>query len=498
VSTAQLDLRPDTLTPRSVVAAAALLAAALGLLAEALANSAIPTQAVIWGGLALAAYAIGLMFLMRFWHGAGLARWRFGPWILVWYGITFGLATVTWSQPQVGPVAQIAVSSVLRALWLLAVGLSVWTLGYFVGPGRLARSAATRVVMALRRRLAAEVRSPAAPWILYAIGSAARLASAAVTGRFNYLGDASSALNTANSYGQILAVLNYWAPLAVAAAAMQVFRERLRGARITLTVLFLLELGVSIASADKENFVIAVVVVIVPYSASRRHLPKGAIGVIILAFLAVIIPFNATYRNVVRSGSITLTPAQAVSEAPGIFRQTLSAQNVVTSVPDSFNYLLGRIREIDTPAIIMQRTPGQIPFGSWLDLAEAPLLELVPRAIWPDKPILDDGYRVNQEYYGQPATSYSSDAVTPIGSLYQYGGWIPVIVGMFLFGIGVRLLDDVLDVRTNPHAIFLVVLLFPTVVAAEGDWVLLLASTPATLLSWVLALYLTFRRRNLA
>ena len=64
------------------------------------------------------------------------------------------------------------------------------------------------MVMALRRRLAAEVRSPAAPWILYAIGSAARLASAAVTGRFNYLGDASSALNTANSYGQILAVLN--------------------------------------------------------------------------------------------------------------------------------------------------------------------------------------------------------------------------------------------------------------------------------------------------
>ena len=138
MTTAQVDVRPHTFTPRSVVAAAALLAAALGLLAGALANSDRPTHAVVWGGLALAVYAIGLMFLVRFQHGAGLARWRFGPWILVWYGITFGLATVTWNQPQVGPVAQIAVSSVLRALWLLAVGLSVWTLGYFVGPGRLA------------------------------------------------------------------------------------------------------------------------------------------------------------------------------------------------------------------------------------------------------------------------------------------------------------------------------------------------------------------------
>jgi threonine/homoserine/homoserine lactone efflux protein len=79
-----------------------------------------------------------------------------------------------------------------------------------------------------------------------------------------------------------------------------------------------------------------------------------------------------------------------------------------------------------------------------------------------------------------------------------YGGWIPVIVGMFLLGCGVRLLDDVLDVRANPHAIFLVLLIFPSLVKGEDDWESLLASVPATLFIWLLATALTFRARRRA
>ena len=39
-------------------------------------------------------------------HGAGIgiARWKIGPWMLLWYAVTFGVATVTWSQPQTGGV----------------------------------------------------------------------------------------------------------------------------------------------------------------------------------------------------------------------------------------------------------------------------------------------------------------------------------------------------------------------------------------------------------
>ena len=60
--------------------------------------------------------------------------------------------------------------------------------------------------------------------------------------------------------------------------------------------------------------------------------------------------------------------------------------------------LTQRIREIDNPAIIIQRTPGQVSFLDPLQLIEAPIAAVVPRAIWPSKPIQDTGAQVSQQY----------------------------------------------------------------------------------------------------
>jgi hypothetical protein len=85
-----------------------------------------------------------------------------------------------------------------------------------------------------------------------------------------------------------------------------------------------------------------------------------------------------------------------------------------------------------------------------------------------------------------------------IGGLYWHGGWIPTIIGMFLLGCAFRLLDDVLDVRRNPHAIFLVLLLLPSLVGGEEDWQSILTSLPATMFVWLFAVALTFRARRRA
>jgi hypothetical protein len=340
------------------------------------------------------------------------------------------------------------------------------------------------------------VRSRFTPWILYGIGTAGRLAATVTTNRFGYVGDVSSAVSTATGYGQFLSTISLLAPLGVCAAALQVYRDRLPGARITLAVLFFTELVFGAAAGGKESFIIAVLAVVIPMSVARRRLPKVAPIAGILIFLAIVIPFNQAYRSVARGGSVTLSPSEAIHEAPGIFRQTLAGHSVATVVPNSAVYLLQRIREIDYPAIIMQRTPAQIPFSSPIQLVEAPLVDIVPRAIWPGKPILATGYQFSQQYYGLPAVVYTSTAITPIGDLYRHGGWIPVIAGMFLLGCGVRLLDDVLDVRANPHAIFLVLLLFPSLVSGEADWATFLAGVLGSVVIWLLALALTFRTRR--
>ena len=491
-------VRRPAVASRWMIAATVCVAAAFVLCAETLATSAVPLHAVIWGSLALACYAMGLLFLVgaKDMNGLGLSRWKFGPWILTWYCLAFGLATVTWSQLQSSTAAQIAVSNILRALWLVAVAVTCWIVGYAIGPGYPIRRLADRAIASVGRHLSGRVRSPFTPWALYAIGLAARAASTLTTGRFGYVGDASSAVSSATGYGQYLSDLSLFAPLAVCTAALQVYRERMPGARATLTVLFLSEIAFGAAAGGKGSFIITILAVMIPMSAARHRLPRTTVLICIFVFFMIVIPFNEAYRSAARGGSATLSVSQAISAAPGILQQTLTGQNPIKALPNSVTYLTQRIREIDSPAIVMQRTPGQIPYSSPAQLIEAPLLDMVPRAVWPGKPILATGYQFSQQYYGLPASLYTASAITPVGDLYRHGGWIPVIAGMFLLGCGVRLLDDVLDVRSNPHAIFLVLLLLPTLVTGEQDWATLLASIPATLLVWLLATALAFQPRG--
>jgi hypothetical protein len=494
-------VRPrSAVAPRWMITAMVLLAAAIVLSGQAWADSPQPTQAVVWGSVGLAAYAASLLCLVGGGRGAvlGLSRWLFGSWTLVWYGVACGLASLTWVEPQTGTPAEISPSSVLRALWLVAVGMTLWALGYFTGPGRPAERLGQRAMAALSLRFAPEVRSPLAPWILYALGSAARIATAVTTGRFGYVGNVQSTFTTASSYEQWLGVLGQCAPLAVVAAALQVYRERVPGARVTLAVLFAAEIAVGAATGNKESYIVAVLAVAVPFTVARRRLHRGLLVFAVAAFLLVIVPFNQAYRNAARSATGTLSASQAISEVPGILRQTVTTGNAGGVLSSSTSFMLARIREIDSPAIIMQRTPSQIGFLSPVQLIEGPVVTLVPRAVWPGKPILDTGYEVSQQYYELPSTVYTSSAITPVADLYRHGGWIPVIVGMFLFGCGVRFLDNVLDVSRNPHAIFLFVLLFPSLVNQEDDWIGTLAGIPGTLLVWLFAVFLTFRRRRRA
>ena len=484
-----------TYTRTWLVNSFALLAMAGVLLIEELTTADIPTQAVIWGSLALLAYLAGLLCLLGNGQSPipGLARWQFGPWILLWYSVTFGLASIAWNKPQLSPTNQIAVNSVLRALWLVAVAMTLWTIGYLIGPGQPIRRGADRFMGALATYRTSTVRGRSTPWVIYTVGVSARILTLVTTGRFGYVGDPASALSTAAGYQQLLSELSLLCPLAVCTAALQLYIERLPSARKTLTILFVVELAFGAAAGGKESFVIAVLAVIIPMSAKRRRLPKFAVTGGIIIFMLVVIPFNAAYRYAVRGGPDLLSTSEAFHEAPTLLQQAVTAHDPLTTFADSTTYLLQRVQEIDGPAIILQRTPGQIPFSSPVQLIAAPLTGMIPRAIWPDKPIYSPGYDFSQQYYDIPSSIYTASAITPVGDMYRHGGWIPVIIGMLLFGCGTRLLDDVLNVRDNPHAIFLVVLLFPNLVKGEIDWTSLVAGLPATLFIWLLAISLVFR-----
>lgn len=484
---------------RLLACALVLLVASAALLYRAV-NAVLPTGMVFWGGLALGLYVYGLLFALLAIRGPGCgpASWRLGPWMMIWAGTMYGLATVTLDQTQNTLVGQIILANVGRALWLVAAGTTMWLAGYLVGPGRPLRRAAGGGANRLQRQFSADVRSPLTPWLLYGVGTLARLATALATGRFGYVGNAASAVSTAAWYDQMLILLGLCGQIGLALAALQVFRQGLNGARVTLVVLFLAELGYAIASGQKENYATAVLAVVIPFTAGKKRLPKATLTGVVLIFLVVIIPFTAAYRSTVREAAGTnISAGQAVGAAPQILRATLEGgDSLLTAIPGSISYLLTRGQDIDAPAIIMQRTPGQIPYSDPVQLVTGPLGALIPRALWPEKPILATGYEFGQEYFDVPSTVYSATTITPIGDLYRHGGWLPVLIGMFVFGCGVRLLDDVLDVRDNPHTVFLTLFLFPSLVMSEQDWTTLLAAIPAFILLWGFTVAFSFRRRR--
>jgi hypothetical protein len=455
-------------------------------------------EQIRWGAIALAAFCFGLLPLMSVaagQHGLGLTSWRIGPWCLVWGALAFGLATLSWNDLQNGPSAIISDASVVRALWMLAAALALLTAGYCAGPYRWAAIEARRACDAFTGRLTEQVRGPVVPWGLAAVGLVAQLGYAVLNGHFGYVGDAAGAVSNASGYGQYLAIAGECVPLAVLAAAIRAYQVRTAGARLTLVTLFVAAITIGAVAGGKASFVVAILAVLIPYTVIRRRMPAGAILAAVLAFLLVVIPFNQAYRTTAR-GTVTLSTSQAIAAAPAIATQVAASDISLSVLGESASYLSERVRTIDTPAVIMQQTPAQIPYASPADLVIAPFADLIPRILWPGKPILAPGYQISQQYFQLPANVYTSSNVTPEGDLYRHGGWIPLIAGMFLLGCAIRVIDEVADLRRGVHGAFLVILLFPDIVQAGSDCATLLAGIPGMVLLWLIVVRVTLTRRR--
>ncbi|MCH7230595.1 hypothetical protein L0U85_06965 [Glycomyces sp. L485] len=408
----------------------------------------------------------------------GIGRWRLGPWYLLWTGLAFGLASLTWLGPQTGSATRIALPSVVTGLGVLGLAVVAWTVGYLLGPPRGLRNAAGKGLSLLLRGTGATVRGGLLPWVFYAVATGARIVAVLLTGRFGYVGDPSELVSTAQPYNQLLHLLSTFALFAIAAASYRAFNPAIGGSKIALWTLVVTEAFVGSVAGSKSTLLLALAAVLIPYGALRRRLPLRLLLIGAVLFLWIAVPFNTAYRDVVRGDDANLTPSEAVAAAPQVLTDTVTAQSPVDTVSDSADAMLRRIREIDSIAIITQMTPDPIAYRSPWEFALAPTVGLVPRAIWPEKPIYANGYEFSQEYYGIPSTTYTSTAITGLGDLYRHGGLWTVAVGMVVIGAGCRLFDLLFQPESDPRALCFVVGLLPVVVKSEIDISLLLTGIP--------------------
>ena len=270
------------------------------------------------------------------------------------------------------------------------------------------------------------------------------------------------------------------------------FRERAPGAKATLAVLFAAEITTSAVMGIKGQIATAVLAIAIARASAGLGMPRGLILAAAAISLLIVIPFTIAYRAEVRTSSADLSPRAAVAEAPAVAASAASAASTGT-IPESVGYLAQRLQEIDASAIVLQRTPSQIPYAGAAQIPETLAAGLIPRALWPGKPILTYGFQFSQEYYGTPPGLVTAAAITPQADLYRDGGWVLMLAGMLVLGWLMRVLDDVLDVREHPHTALLVLLLWPVLATPENTFTGILLGLPGLVLTWLAVTTLTFR-----
>lgn len=446
--------------------------------------------------LSLTATAFGLVGLLVIGHRTGvqvaLRTGKLGAWASLSFAIVFGLASGTWFASPVGSAALIERANVVRALVLVSIGQACWLIGYLVGPGRLLSGMFARF-MAM---LVPQDGSPGRPtaWgvgTLFALGLLGQ-AIRIVSGGFGYLQNAALAVSQASSFGFALSVLAHLGDFSLVGVAILHFRAPSARSRTALLAIAGTQLLFGLLSGNKESFVLVLVGLVLGYAAVRRRLPTRLLLVGGLVFLVFVIPFVSAYRAVVRGQSVTLGAQEAFAAAPDIAAASASESSLLASG----QYLSLRLREIDNVAIIVQKTPNSVPYRPLSEFALAPVIGVIPRAIWPSKPIIATGYQFSQQYYNLPSTMYTSTAVTPQGDLLRHGGLPVLFLGMLFLGMGYRLIDRHFRPDIDYRHLFFVVALFPSLVKYEVDIVALLASLPATLLAAAVASRIAGRERT--
>ncbi len=252
-----------------------------------------------------------------------------------------------------------------------------------------------------------------------------------------------------------------------------------------------IQILLGVLSGGKQYFLVAVVALAV-VMATRGRFPWRSLLVALVLFVAVVVPFVTSYRHSVRTSRNSLAVSDGIVTAPEVLRATLN-KDPQDQLTWSLDYLGLRIREIDMFAVMVQMTPGYYPYEPARDYLAAPVLGVVPRLLWPSKPVLDSGYRFAARYLAVSGGTYTAAAVPPAADLYGHGGVVVVVMGMFALGALARLVDRTLHPGRDLRLAIIYFPLFLTLTKSEADITSLIASLPVQLLTAVVVCRLAFR-----
>jgi hypothetical protein len=156
--------------------------------------------------------------------------------------------------------------------------------------------------------------------------------------------------------------------------------------------------------------------------------------VIAFALLGVLIVPIAQNIRLQSASFNTRSPAEVLNATELAFRSSW-ARGVNTGWQTFLDKIAGRQAAVaHMPGIILRRTPSEIPYLGAEQFLAIPAY-IVPRFIWPNKPILTYTTWFSSTYLNMPSDTRSSSAMTLFGESYMIGGWVGTALALFVLGL---------------------------------------------------------------
>jgi len=414
--------------------------------------------ATYYGGFALAASWFVLLaggFLAL--HGLGQMGWSKVPALLTIEALVNFVAIPVWrfatGEDQVD-------AGYTHAMWLTLIGFTA----FWAASLMLLKSKDTGFVPQIQNT---SQRIAIVSAAMCGIGLATKLLMWRA-GLFSYIADP-SARAASQGFLQWLGFLANLLTGALIVSAIEIFGKQSRGSLIR-TVFWLSlvgSLGFGAISGMKGEIVQPVLFVILVYGVCKRRLPRTAVLLPVILAL-VIYPFVEAYRHnlsqgygaqVNTVGGLQAVLVQSFDDAFLNFgSKGEQAAQSSSQAKQRLSYLtnLREVLELPDPSVLV----GDEKI--WL----APIYPLIPRFLWKNKPVMDEGVRFAMALGSRGGTS---EAMTPIGDLYARYRVYGVVLGMFVYGLCLQGYMNWRGGQMSESGLFIHVSMLLTLLNFEGD-----------------------------
>jgi hypothetical protein len=408
------------------------------------------------------------------------------------WAVGYGVASLAWLSPGNELRIQstgLRVESIPVGLAIATIGLLAWTGGYCLFKLRIVQAAISSLRRWSTRGSANLVDYRVARLLaVYAVGLVARLALLSL-GRYSYItADLEAAITQTSPITAVLGHVEFLTTVSLFLLAYVNYRDGSTTSRGLLLVVLLIELPFGLLSGMRSFILLRLLGIAVIYVLVRRRVPLSGV-LILVGGVALLSPFTDAYRAEVRDGGGTsVDAAGAASLLPELLGATVTDLAPADVALAPWNFVLSRLRLVEEVAMVSQKTPSQIPYIGPSDTLFDASTVLVPRAVWPGKPVYTVGLQYARDFWDQPTSVVSSRSPGYPGEAFYRGGWIGVFVLMGLLGGTMAAVNAALGPRLHPGAIPMFVVAWSELLNLEGSLILLGAGLTQSLLITAVAM----------